>query len=199
MVSLQPSDVAIALDLALGMSRGSKPTPPPKGSKSTSQTRGRPAQADSLAALARRVGLSLGQVHNALKRLQAARLLIEPRQINRRALYEFVTHGVRYVFPGVLGGITRGVPTAHAGPGLAEIFGDVDPVVWPSSSGTTRGESLEPLYPAALRLVGSNPPLYCALTLVDAIRVGRARERAVASSQLAQLLGLQSTGTSGTA
>jgi|HubBroStandDraft_6_1064221.scaffolds.fasta_scaffold47104_6 hypothetical protein len=143
----------------------------------------------------RRVGLSLGQVHNALKRLQTARLLIEPRQINRRALYEYVTQGIRYVFPGVLGGITRGVPTAHAGPGLAEIFGDVDPVVWPSSSGTARGESLEPLYPAALQLVESNPSLYHALTLVDAIRVGRARERAIASSQLAQLLSLQSTGT----
>jgi hypothetical protein len=56
------------------------------------------------------------------------------------------------------------------------------------SDGTTslrlRGQSLVPLYPAAPRLAGRVPDLYDLLTLVDAIRVGRARERSRAAALL---------------
>lgn len=46
------------------------------------------------------------------------------------------------------------------------------------------GEALEPLVPAAAMLAESAPPLYELLTLVDAIRVGTARDREAAGALL---------------
>jgi hypothetical protein len=43
-----------------------------------------------------------------------------------------------------------------------------------------RGTSLAPLYPAATTLPERAPEVYRLLTLVDAVRVGRARERGAA-------------------
>jgi hypothetical protein len=40
--------------------------------------------------------------------------------VNRQAVLEFLVHGVRYVFPAVLGPEAQGVPTAAAAPALAE-------------------------------------------------------------------------------
>jgi hypothetical protein len=47
-----------------------------------------------------------------------------------------------------------------------------------------RGESLVPLYDGAPQLASTAPELYELLTLVDAIRVGRARERKMATEAL---------------
>jgi hypothetical protein len=99
------------------------------------------------------------------------------------ALADFLVHGVPYAFPGELGAESRGVPTAHAGPSLAREFKG-DPIVWSSVDGRVRGQSLVPLYPAAPRLAGRVPDLYELLTLVDVIRVGRARERSRAAALL---------------
>jgi hypothetical protein len=61
-------------------------------------------------------------------------------------------------------------------------------LVWPAAEGTVRGDSLTPLYPAAVGLPTRDPALYEILTLVDAIRVGRARERALARKLLPERL-----------
>jgi hypothetical protein len=60
---------------------------------------------------------------------------------------------------------------------LSEEFLDESAMVWPFVNGTIRGQSLEPLYSGAPGLTRSNPVLYSALTLIDAIRIGQARER----------------------
>jgi hypothetical protein len=164
-LALRPADVAVALELAL-----------------------RPGQ--GLVPLATAVGISLGEAHNAVSRLRRARLLRpDERRVVASALADFLVHGVPYAFPGELGAQVGGVPTAHAGPPLAKVFRG-DPVVWPSVDGTVRGDSLVPLYPAAPRLAGRVPDLYELLTLVDAIRVGRARERTRAAALLRERLGL---------
>jgi hypothetical protein len=163
-IALRPADVAVALELALRPDQGLVP-------------------------LATAVGLSLGEVHNAVRRLRQARLVRpDARHVVAPALADFLVHGVPYAFPGEGGPVVRGVPTAHAGPPLASLFRG-DPVVWPSADGSVRGESLVPLYPAAPRLAGRVPDLYELLTLVDAVRVGRARERAKAAALLRERVG----------
>ena len=50
------------------------------------------------------------------------------------------------------------------------------PLVWPHPEGEVRGESLEPLYPSAVEAAPKISKLYECLALVDALRIGRARE-----------------------
>ena len=128
--------------------------------------------------LAESAGLSQGEVHNAVKRLTQARLVAAgTRTVNRRALLEFLSAGVPYAFAEVPGPETRGVPTAHAAPPLVVEFSDAPAFVWPHVQGTVRGQAIKPLYPAATATVAHNSALYELLALVDALRVGRARER----------------------
>ncbi len=137
--------------------------------------------------LAARVGQSLGEVHNGSKRLEAARLYLSHRkEVNRVALLEFLVSGVPYAFPGEWGPETRGVATAHSGPALRDSFESPNAIVWPSADGDIRGLSLIPLCSGAPKTVKSNPELYRWLTIVDALRVGRARERRVATDLLEQ-------------
>lgn len=162
--SLRPGDVAVALELAL-----------------------RPAEA--FVPLAQAVGVSLGEAHNAVRRLRAARLLApDQRRVTATALVELLVSGVPYVFPGVLGPAARGVPTAWSAPPLSELFSGADPVVWASAGGNLRGQTLTPLYPGAPSRAKARPDLYQLLALVDALRVGRARERALATTQLRKRL-----------
>lgn len=128
-----------------------------------------------------RLHLSPSTVHQSVRRLQAAGLLRPgTRQANRSALREFVTHGLRYAFPPTLGAAARGVPTAHSGPLLRDQFDATDALVWPHPGGAVRGSSIAPLYPGATSLPERAPEVYRLLTLLDAIRAGRARERSAA-------------------
>ncbi len=164
MSSLRPHDVAVALQLVL--------TP-----------------ATPYRALADAVGISQGEAHNAVRRLVFARLVrSDTRTVHRGALLEFLLGGVPYAFPAELGPETRGIPTAHAGPLLAAEFAAADPVVWPAEHGEYRGAMVEPLYTGATSTFRNNPELYELLTLVDAVRIGRARERHRAQSLLRERL-----------
>lgn len=160
MIRLRPHDVVVALQLAL--------TPNlPYG------------------ALSEAVGLSRGETHNAVRRLTRAKLLsVRGREPNRHSLLEFIAAGVPYVFAVEPGPPTRGVPTAHSAPPLSSEILDSEPVVWPSVEGHVRGASIEPLFPGAPATAKLNPELYQLLALVDAMRVGRARERQKAKSIL---------------
>ncbi len=130
-------------------------------------------------------GLSMSAVHAALKRAEAARLLLfedkRPRVL-RPALREFLLHGAKYAFPPVRGGMVVGVPTAHAAPPLlADIASSSEPPpVWPSIDGKVRGIALVPIYPSAPAAALRDAALYENLALFDALRAGSARERAQA-------------------
>lgn len=141
---------------------------------------------DTYAILSKRLGLSPSVVHGSVGRLRAAGLLLPgSREPNRTALLAFLEHGVRYAFPGALGAVVRGIPTAHAGPDLAEVISG-EPVVWPSPGGSAMGPAVAPLHPRPEHLPASAPGVYASLALVDALRVGRARERALALEALAR-------------
>lgn len=150
----------------------------------------RPAR--GLAELATELDVSVSQVHAAIKRAQFAGLLRPgTRDANRHALAEFLEHGVRYAFPCRPGADADGVPTAHSAQPLADDIVSPDAYVWPApkAAGRVRGAAITPLYGNAARLLETSPDTYRLLTLVDALRVGRARERKLALQYLHSELG----------
>jgi hypothetical protein len=116
--------------------------------------------------------------HQSVGRLREAGLVrAGTQQIVRPSMLEFLEHGVRYAFPARLLPATRGVPTSHAGPALNRLFAADEPIVWPSDRGLSLGPAITPLYENAVELPECSPGIYWMLTLADALRVGRLRER----------------------
>lgn len=147
------------------------------------------------AEIASDLGISQSTAHAGVARLRKAGLLMPGRtkRANRLALLEFLEHGVRYAFPASPGAMRMGIPTAHSGPVLAELVdGAGEAYVWPSRDGTVRGSAIEPLLPRMDRVAERSPGIYAALSLVDALRVGRARERELAVRELRSLFGVPS-------
>ncbi|OLH15264.1 hypothetical protein DXO015_11180, partial [Xanthomonas oryzae pv. oryzae] len=60
--------------------------------------------------------------------------------------------------------------------------------VWEDGYGSAQGQRVEPLYKSVPRAVRRDAELYAMLALVDAIRLGRERESALAGSVLTQYL-----------
>ncbi len=137
--------------------------------------------------LASALGLSASEVHASVQRLAAARLF-DPttKQIRREALRNFIVHGVPYAFPARLGEVTRGMKTSWASSVMEQSFvaNDQLPPVWPDAEGAAQGVAVEPLYPSAPGAARKDSRLYGLLAMVDALRVGRARERAFAEKKL---------------
>jgi hypothetical protein len=139
--------------------------------------------------LAAAFGGSTSSAHRAVGRLEQAGLLIPAeRSANREALKEFLVHGARYAFPPVRGPETRGMPTAWSAPALAGVLPAGPAVVWPTDRATQRGEALAPLSGRVPEACRHDPWLYETLALVDAIRLGQARDRQLAAARLEQLL-----------
>lgn len=135
--------------------------------------------------LSRNLGISTSTAHGAVERLKAAGIVYpHARRVNRHHLLEFLEHGIRYAFPTRPHGRARGVPTAYAAPPLAREIVHDEPLVWPHPAGSAYGEAVDPLYDRAVELPSRCPSVYEMLTLVDAVRVGRARERNLATEEL---------------
>ena len=155
-----------------------------------------PDRAWTYASLGEALLMSASQVHRSVKRCLAAGLAVEKGrgewQAVRSALHEFAVHGVRYAFPAVLGPPRRGVPTAFGAPPLSVEISAApgEAPVWPYAEGTTRGPALVPLARIVPDVALSDPAVYELLALQDALRVGRARERALAARYLKRRLGL---------
>lgn len=146
------------------------------------------------AQLAYDLGMSASEVHAGLKRAQLARLVggtaAEDMNPIRPSVHEFILHGVKYAFPAILGAPTRGMPTAYAGPSLRVMLTQTEelPPVWPHPEGKLRGYALYPLYPSVPLAAEKDPALYEVLALIDAIRIGGAREREIASKMILEKL-----------
>ncbi|HLH32437.1 MAG TPA: hypothetical protein VKY31_14630 [Terriglobia bacterium] len=166
-MTLKPQDVVVAIKLA-----------------------GRhEAQRPSFAQIGLDLKMSASEVHAAVKRCQSAHLL-GPHELgdrpNRRALEEFLIHGIKYAFPAERGEPTRGVPTGYAAPPLNKFIaaGDELPPVWPYPEGLSKGISFEPLYKTVPFAALHDEFLYECLALVDALRDGRVREKQIAEREL---------------
>jgi hypothetical protein len=145
----------------------------------------------SMAKMAIDLSISASEVHGALNRLIASRLVSTSEQGHRPllpAVEEFLVHGLKYAFPAKRGALTRGVVTSHAAEPLRGRFAPNSdpPPVWPHPEGTKRGVSLEPLYKSAPVAALRDPALHEMLALVDALRDGRARERKLAEQELTE-------------
>ena len=140
--------------------------------------------------LAYELSMSQAEVHAGVKRLLASGLVmkdsIAPVRPVKRALEEFLVHGIKYSFPPERGGITRGVVTSSSAPPLDKKFVHTDelPPVWPDSEGSVRGQEFSPLFRSVPKAAQRDRRLYELLALVDAIRGGRARERKMAVEEL---------------
>jgi hypothetical protein len=169
-MSLKAQDVMVALKLAA-----------------------RPDAAWSYPKLALDLAMSASEVHASVRRATLGGLLQDnaSHRANRKALLEFLVHGLKYVFPAVRGGMTRGLPTSYAAAPLRQLFAKSNeaPPVWPDPEGTVRGEELTPLYRSVPKAARQDAQLYELLVLVDAIRSGRARERELAIKELRIRLG----------
>jgi hypothetical protein len=151
----------------------------------------------SQTSLAFELCLSPSQVNSAFKRLVSAGLVTSYHPPNKpepiiKACEEFFIHALKYIFPAKLGEIARGVPTSYSGPSLRMqiIFGNDPAPVWPYGEGEERGVALKPLYSSVPESVSKHPDpiFYDLLTLIDAIRSGRAREKQLAIQKISEIL-----------
>jgi hypothetical protein len=164
-LALKAQDVVVAARLALGV-----------------------GEAWTYERLAHELGMSSQTVFQAIQRLAAARL-VNPirRRLARQEFLEFVEHGLRYAFP-AQPGVARvaGMPTGISAPPLSRkiLSGDDASVVWPSRNGDAVGWRVAPLHRRAPEAARKNPRLYEMLALLDAMRLGGAREREVAAREI---------------
>ena len=141
----------------------------------------------SYPSLAHELSMSASEVHSGVKRAGAARLMDLQRRVPFiKALEEFLIHGVKYAFPPTRGGLVRGMPTCYAAPPLVDLIVQPNepPPVWPYLEGRVRGHEFSPLYKSVPIAASKDKGLYEFLTLVDAIREGRAREKKLAIEKI---------------
>lgn len=134
--------------------------------------------------------ISPAEVSESLERSRLAGLTDSmKRRVMLQSLTDFLIHGIRYVWPAVAGSKTRGIATAHSALPLSQLIASSDDgYVWPDKNGTFRGESIAPLYKTLPSVVEKNQPLYELLALIDALRIGRAREIKLAQEELKKRL-----------
>lgn len=138
-------------------------------------------------------GISKSELSSVLNRCIGVGLVArdhktgQPR-VNRKALLGFLLHGIRYVFPVKPAGLVRGIPTAFAAPvmeGKVMTAGE-EINVWPDPTGKAKGQAIAPLFKSVAKAVKEDAKLYEFLALVDAIRIGNAREARLAAQLLEQ-------------
>ena len=137
--------------------------------------------------LAKALFMSQSEISESLARSQYARLLFDKgRKVAREPFMELLQYGIPYVFPQQPGNVVRGVPTAHSASPLKEQIQSVEQYVWPYAKGSVRGLSIQPLYSSVLQAIELDVQLYEMLSLIDALRVGKAREKNMALDMLKQ-------------
>lgn len=149
----------------------------------------------SVRGLEAELGISKSEVNASIRRSLDSGLAVRDRRSgrpipNRKSLYGFITHGLKFVFPARPGAMMRGLPTAFAAPMLAGdlISGGQYDYVWPAADGEVMGQSVEPLFKSVPHAALKDMRLYEYLALVDAVRLGNPRESSVASQKLSDRL-----------
>ena len=139
------------------------------------------------ATLGEALAMSPSEAHASVKRAVASGLAVAPARGEwspvRPNMLEFMLHGVRYVWPVTSGPVKRGVPTAFGAEPLASMLTSApgEAPVWAHPAGSAKGPTLSPLYRTAPQAALNDPALHRLLALLDGLRIGRARERALAA------------------
>ena len=141
--------------------------------------------------MAEDLGMSASETHGAIRRLQEGRLVAPGgRNVQRQAFRDFLRYGISHVFPAREQEQSRGIPSAWAAPVFKGMFNSDSepPPVWAHPEGSVRGPSIAPLYKSAPNAALKDQRLYDYLALIDAVRLGRARERKAALEKLDALI-----------
>ena len=142
--------------------------------------------------LATSLYISQSEVSESLHRSMYAGLIDEHKQrIYTQGFYEFIIYGLRYVFPQKPGHMARGIPTAHSHPALESKFVSKTKYVWPHPDGEDVGFAIEPFYLKQSKAILEDEQLYFIMSLIEMIRVGKAREVNYARTQLMKLFRIE--------
>lgn len=135
--------------------------------------------------LAYELFISSSEVSESLNRSSYAGLIASDKKtVLRQALMDFLSNGIQYVFPQKTSGIVRGIVTAHSASPLNKIIQSNQNYVWAFALGEQKGQAIEPLYKNAPKACLQDSKLYELLALVDAVRVGKVREKNIAIQEL---------------
>ena len=139
--------------------------------------------------IAEALGMSQSEVSESVARSKYAGLL-DPsgKQVMKLSLMDFLQYGIRYAFPQKPGPVVRGIPTSHSASPLNNEIQSTENYVWPYAKGSMRGHSIIPLYISVPKAALKDKDLYELLAMVDALRVGRAREKEIAITELKKRL-----------
>lgn len=165
------------------------------GERVLSRPGARPDDPYSVRSLEAALGISKTEINASINRSVSSGLAIKDRDSgrakpSRRNLYNFILHGLKFVFPVKPGAMTRGIPTAFAAAPLKKrlISGGQYIYVWPYAKGKEMGQSVDPLFKSVPEAVQQDDRLYEYLALVDAVRLGNQREVGLATDRLSERL-----------
>jgi len=137
--------------------------------------------------LAYALKMSQSEVSQSVARSKYAGLLDDSgKRVMRQAFNDFLQYGLAVVFPTKPGAIVRGMPTAHSAAPLNVVISSGENYVWPFAMGSVRGHGITPLYASVPQAALEDKQLYELLSLVDALRVGKVREKNLAIQELKQ-------------
>lgn len=129
--------------------------------------------------------ISASEISESLNRSLIAQLVMPNKKgVMKLALLEFLEHGLRYVYPQQPGALLRGITTAHSAKPLNDLIVSSEPYIIPYGEGNVRGQAIEPLHPNVPKACLKDELFYELIALSDALRVGRAREKALAMEEL---------------
>jgi len=138
--------------------------------------------------LASDLSISLSEISESLNRSMIGGLIDgTKKKVFKRNLLDFLQHGIRYVFPAIIGSLSIGMPTAHSAPIMQGKIISEDNLVWADLEGDTKGESIEPLFEKVPNACKKDVILYDMLALVDILRIGKTREINIAIEELQKL------------
>lgn len=153
----------------------------------------------SIRGLAQATGISKSETSASLRRCSEVGLVRSDRntghaRVNTKGLFEFISYGLKYVFPIRVGQMTKGIPTAAFAPVLVgQLLSAGDhSLVWEDPNGSAYGQRVDPIYKSVPHAVRRDAMLYALLALVDSIRIGHERETALSKKVLERYLGRES-------
>lgn len=139
--------------------------------------------------LSQQLSISSSEITESVNRSVLAGLIAQDKKtVMRKALFEFLIHGLPYVFPQKPGALVAGIPTAHSALPLNKEFKSEEFYVWQDSKGEIRGQLVEPFHSGQINAAKQDAKLYELLALCDAIRIGKAREKKMAEEELRKRL-----------
>lgn len=139
--------------------------------------------------LAEALGMSQSEISQSLNRSEYTGLLNKKtKSVMRLALVDFVKYGLPFVFPQKPDPVMRGIATAHSAEPMNRFIQSQEYYIWPSAKGKLKGHSIMPLYPSVPDAALKDNRLYQLLAMVDVMRIGRAREKEIATKELSKMI-----------